>query len=126
MVGTSGDVRMRVLAFEDSYDIESLLREAGVNFSDVEFHQHWNTKDCFERIQEFEPDVLLLDHYIPPIKGLEVLKGLLDLVASGQLTRPENIIGISSSESANQDMKYAGADETVVKFRLPELEVWKK
>ncbi len=125
-MGTSGDVKMRVLAFEDSYDIEMLLREAGVNFSDIEFHQHWNTKDCYERIQEFEPDVLLLDHYIPPIKGLDVLKGLLDLVASGQLTRPENIIGISSSESANQDMKYAGADETVVKFRLPELEVWKK
>jgi CheY-like chemotaxis protein len=117
---------MRVLAFEDSYDIESLLREAGVNFSDVEFHQHWNTKDCFERIQEFKPDVLLLDHYIPPIKGLEVLKGLLNLVASGQLTRPENIIGISSSESANQDLMYAGADEVIVKFRLPELEVWKK
>ncbi|HJL64682.1 MAG TPA: hypothetical protein QGF70_03755 [Candidatus Thalassarchaeaceae archaeon] len=125
-MGTSGDVKMRVLAFEDSYDIEMLLREAGVNFSDIEFHQHWNTKDCYERIQEFEPDVLLLDHYIPPIKGLDVLKGLLDLVASGQLTRPENIIGISSSESANQDMMYAGADEVVVKFRLPDLEVWKK
>ena len=117
---------MRVLAFEDSYDIEALLREGNVDFSNVEFCQYWNTMDCFERIQEFEPDVLLLDHYIPPIKGLEVLKGLLDLVASGQLTRPENIIGISSSESANQDLMYAGADEVVVKFRLPELEVWKK
>ncbi len=125
-MGTSGDVSMRVLAFEDSYDIEALLREGNVDFSNVEFCQYWNTMDCFKRIQEFEPDVLLLDHYIPPIKGLEVLKGLLDLVASGQLTRPEAIIGISSSESANQDMMYAGADEVVVKFQLPELEVWRK
>ena len=125
-MGTSGDVIMRVLAFEDSYDIEALLREGNVDFSNVEFCQYWNTMDCFKRIQEFEPDVLLLDHYIPPIKGLEVLKGLLDLVASGQLTRPEAIIGISSSESANQDMMYAGADEVVVKFQLPELEVWRK
>ena len=125
-MGTSGDVSMRVLAFEDSYDIEALLREGNVDFSNVEFCQYWNTMDCFKRIQEFEPDVLLLDHYIPPIKGLEVLNGLLDLVASGQLTRPEAIIGISSSESANQDMMYAGADEVVVKFQLPELEVWRK
>ncbi len=125
-MGTSGDVIMRVLAFEDSYDIEALLREGNVDFADVEFCQYWNTMDCFKRIQEFEPDVLLLDHYIPPIKGLEVLNGLLDLVASGQLTRPEAIIGISSSESANQDMMYAGADEVVVKFQLPGLEVWRK
>ncbi len=117
---------MRVLAFEDSYDIEALLREGNVDFSNVEFCQYWNTMDCFKRIQEFEPDVLLLDHYITPIKGLDVLKGLLDLVASGQLTRPEAIIGISSSESANQDMMYAGADEVVVKFQLSELEVWRK
>ena len=31
MVGSSGDVSMRVLAFEDSYDIEKILVEGGVN-----------------------------------------------------------------------------------------------
>ncbi|MAU18588.1 MAG: hypothetical protein CMA24_03950, partial [Euryarchaeota archaeon] len=68
---------MRVLAFEDSYDITAILAEGGADLSGVELRQHWNTMDCFERIREFAPDVLLLDHYIPPTKGLDVLHGLL-------------------------------------------------
>ena len=40
MVGTAGDVRMRVLAFEDSYDIEKMLSEAGVDLQDYEFLQY--------------------------------------------------------------------------------------
>ena len=71
---------MRVLAFEDSYDIEKMLSEAGVDLQDYEFLQYRNTMDCFDRIDEFKPDLLLLDHYIPPTKGLEVLRGLLELV----------------------------------------------
>ena len=51
MVGSSGDVSMRVLAFEDSYDIEKILVEGGVDLSDWEILQYWNTMDCFERIE---------------------------------------------------------------------------
>ena len=60
---------MKVLAFEDSFDLAALLTEAGVDMSDIEFRQHWNTMDALDRIKEFEPDVLLLDHWIPPTKG---------------------------------------------------------
>ena len=42
---------MRVLAFEDSYDIEKILVEGGVDLSDWEILQYWNTMDCFERIE---------------------------------------------------------------------------
>ena len=80
---------MRVLAFEDSYDIEQMLSDAGVDLQDYEFLQYRNTMDCFDRIDEFKPDLLLLDHYIPPTKGLEVLRGLLELVAAGQMERPK-------------------------------------
>ena len=76
---------MRVLAFEDSYDIEKILVKGGVDLSDWELLQYWNTMDCFDRVEEFKPDLLLLDHYIPPIKGLEVLRGLLELVAANQI-----------------------------------------
>ncbi len=117
---------MRVLAFEDSYDIEALLREGGVDLTSVELRQHWNTMDCFERIREFVPDVLLLDHYIPPVKGDEVLRGLLELVAAGQIDRPRLILGISSSSEANEGFEYAGADGSIVKFRLAEHEVWSR
>ena len=125
MVGSSGDVSMRVLAFEDSYDIEKILVEGGVDLSDWELLQYWNTMDCFDRVEEFKPDLLLLDHYIPPIKGLEVLRGLLELVAADQIQRPRMILGISSSSAANQAMEYAGADGSIGKFQLANHEVWK-
>ena len=126
MVGTAGDVRMRVLAFEDSYDIEKMLSEAGVDLQDYEFLQYRNTMDCFDRIDEFKPDLLLLDHYIPPTQGLEVLRGLLELVAAGQMERPKLILGISSSSAANEAMEYAGADGSTPKFELANHEVWTK
>jgi len=125
LVGTSGDVSMRILAFEDSYDIEKILIEGGVDLSDWKLLQYWNTIDCFDRVEEFKPDLLLLDHYIPPIKGLEVLRGLLELVAADQIQRPRMILGISSSSAANQAMEYAGADGSIGKFQLANHEVWK-
>ena len=39
MVGSSGDVSMRVLAFEDSYNIEKILAEGGIDLSNCEFLQ---------------------------------------------------------------------------------------
>ena len=125
MVGTPGDVRMRVLVFEDSYDIEKILLEDGVDLSDWEILQYWNTMDCFERIENFQPDLLLLDHYIPPVKGLEVLRSLLELVAADQIQRPKLILGISSSSAANEAMESAGADGSIGKFQLAKHEVWK-
>ena len=124
-MGTSGDVSMRVLAFEDSYDIEKILVEGGVDLSDWEILQHWNTMDCFERIENFQPDLLLLDHYIPPVKGLEVLRSLLELVSSDKIQRPKLILGISSSSAANEAMESAGADGSIGKFQLANHEVWR-
>ena len=124
MVGSSGDVSMRVLAFEDSYDIEKILVEGGVDLIDWEIVQYWNTMDCFERIENFQPDLLLLDHYIPPVKGLEVLRSLLELVSSKKIQRPKLILGISSSSAANQAMESAGADGSIAKFQLANHEVW--
>ena len=73
----------------------------------------------------FQPDLLLLDHYIPPVKGLEVLRGLLELVSSDKIQRPKLILGISSSSAANEAMEYAGADGSIGKFQLANHEVWK-
>ena len=125
LVGSSGDVSMRVLAFEDSYDIEKILLEDGVDLSNWEILQYWNTMDCFDRVEEFKPDLLLLDHYIPPKKGLEVLRGLLELVAAEQIQRPKLILGISSSSAANEAMESAGADGSIGKFQLANHEVWR-
>ena len=68
---------MKVLAFEDSVDIEALLISGGVDLENIDFKQHWDSQNYLERISEYSPDILMLDHYMPPTRGLDVLKGLL-------------------------------------------------
>ena len=113
---------MRVLAFEDHYDIESLLTAGGVEISELEIEQYWNSSEALKHIQRFAPDVLLLDHYMPPETGLQVLESLL----SSDVNRPQTIIAMSSEASRNKDMVMLGADLGVVKFHLADLEIWPK
>jgi len=68
----------------------------------------------------FSPDILMLDHYMPPKRGLDVLKGLL----ASEVQRPRTIVAMSSASMANNAMLNAGADIGIVKFNVPELELW--
>ena len=67
---------MRVLAFEDHYDIEAILDAGGVQTDDLVIEQRWNSSDALDWIRRFTPDVLLLDHFRPPKTGYEVLNAL--------------------------------------------------
>ena len=111
---------MRVLAFEDSVDIEALLISGGISFTDIEFKQYFESSNYLEKISLFDPDVLLLDHFMPPTKGLDLLKGLLD----SNIKRPDIIVGMSSSSMANNAMLNVGADFGITKFDLSKLEIW--
>lgn len=113
---------MRVLAFEDHYDIESILTDGGVKVSELVIKQYWNSNEALNHIQEFTPNVLLLDHYMPPETGLQVLKSLL----SSDVNRPQTIVAMSSEMGRNKDMVLLGADLGVVKFQLADLEIWPK
>ena len=62
---------MKVLAFEDSVDIEALLISGGIDLSGFEFKQYWDSQNYLGRIAELSPDILMLDHYMPPTRGLE-------------------------------------------------------
>ena len=115
---------MRVLAFEDGADIALLLCEGGVEFNALTFEQHWNTNDAIAVIRTFAPDVLLLDHYIPPIQGLDVLRAVNLAVASVEILRPETIVGISSMAAANQKMLDEGANFGIIKSALATLPIW--
>jgi len=46
---------MRVLAFEDSYDIEALLKAGNVDTSQITIEQKWNSKDAVTVINDFSP-----------------------------------------------------------------------
>jgi DNA-binding response OmpR family regulator len=111
---------MRVLAFEDHYDIEALLTAGGVNMEGITIEQRWNSSNALEWIQDFAPDVLLLDHYMPPLSGFQVLEALLN----SEVKRPSTVIAMSSATDKNRAMVARGADLGVVKFDLAELEIW--
>ena len=111
---------MRVLAFEDHYDIEAMLAAGGVNTDALVIEQRWNSTDAVERIRAFAPDVLLLDHYMPPLSGHQVLSALL----SSDVSRPTIVVAMSSDPIKNDAMVALGADIGVVKFDLAGLALW--
>mgnify|MGYP001266524395 CR=1 FL=1 len=115
---------MRVLAFEDSYDIEALLRAGNIDTNRFTIEQQWDSKEAIGKIKEFKPDILLLDHFMPPTKGLDLLKVIIKAVEDDDLVRPQTIIGISSAGFANQAMVSAGADNAITKFDIATLEIW--
>ena len=112
---------MRVLAFEDHYDIQAMLTAGGVNTDALVIEQRWNSTDAVERIRAFAPDVLLLDHYMPPMNGYQVLEALL----RSDVQRPSTVIAMSSASAKNDAMVRLGADRGVVKFDLATLDVWR-
>lgn len=119
-----GEGKMKVLAFEDGYDIEALLVSGSIDMTNIEFVQYWTSTDFLEKIKQFSPDVLLLDHFMPPTRGYDVLVALNDAVKRGEDKRPNKIIAMSSEQRANDKMLSIGADEGIIKFDLPSLEFW--
>ena len=119
-----GESKMKVLAFEDGYDIEALLVSGSIDMTNIEFVQYWTSTDFLEKIKQFSPDVLLLDHFMPPTRGYDVLVALNDAVKRGEDKRPNKIIAMSSEQRANDKMLSIGADEGIIKFDLPSLEFW--
>ena len=113
---------MRVLAFEDHYDIEAMLTAGGVNTIGMVIAQRWNSEEALKHIADFAPDVLLLDHFMPPKSGHEVLEALLN----SEVPRPTTIVANSSAPSKNEAMVNTGADAGVVKFDLATLKLWPK
>ena len=115
---------MRVLAFEDHVDIEALLISASINMAELTFEQRWNSEDALQHIARVRPDVLLLDHYMPPMTGLEVLNALLQAVDAGHMARPGTVVAMSSEPSCNDAMLTRGADHGIVKPRVVTLDFW--
>ena len=111
---------MRVLAFEDHYDIEAMLTAGGVDTEALVIEQRWSSTDALNHIRRFQPNVLLLDHYMPPQSGYHVLS---DLLAS-DAPRPTIVVAMSSDPAKNDAMVRLGADIGVVKFDLVGLDLW--
>jgi len=116
---------MKVLAFEDGFDISALLISGGVDLSGVNLVQKWDSSEHQMHIAEFKPDVLLLDHFMPPFTGLQVLQQLNIDVAAGA-KRPDVVVAMSSDSRMNEQMIRFGADVAIIKFQLASLEIWSR
>jgi CheY-like chemotaxis protein len=116
---------MKVLAFEDTYDIAVILESQGIDMGKIDFQQKWNSQSAVETIATFEPDVLLLDHFMPPYTGLEVLRELNFGIQSDDIARPRLIVAMSSDERKNELMLKEGADVGTSKFEVPYLSVFR-
>ena len=79
--------------------------------------QRWNSLDALTHIEAF---VLLLDHFLPPTTGREVLETLM----VADVPRPATVVAMSSEAGMNEAMVRLGADVGVVKFELANLSVW--
>ena len=117
-------ISMRILVFEDTYDILEMVTNFDINFDNFEIKQYWDTNNSTTRIKEYSPDVLLLDYYINPINGLQVLQELNLAVSKNQIERPSKVIGISSSSTANSRFLQFGTDNSIIKFELDKLDIW--
>eukprot|EP00241_Pyramimonas_parkeae_P022545 CAMPEP_0114326318 /NCGR_PEP_ID=MMETSP0059-20121206/29656_1 /TAXON_ID=36894 /ORGANISM="Pyramimonas parkeae, Strain CCMP726" /LENGTH=185 /DNA_ID=CAMNT_0001455275 /DNA_START=69 /DNA_END=626 /DNA_ORIENTATION=- len=122
---TSGNFRPSVLAFEDTYDIEYILKGGGVDLDHMQFVQRWTTDNAVADIREYKPDVLLLDFYIPPYTGLEVLTALNKAVKKGELKRPTFVIGMSSVNYCNRQLVDHGADAGFLKWDVTDWKGWR-
>jgi hypothetical protein len=67
----------------------------------------------------------MLDHYIPPLNGLQVLQAINAAVRSGDLQeRPAFVLGMSSVQRCNDKMLAAGADAAFIKWEAPAWAGW--
>ena len=119
-----GEGKMKVLAFEDGYDIEALLVSGSVDMAKIDFLQHWNSNDFLNVMKQFSPEILLLDHFMPPTKGYDLLVALNDAVKRKEIQRPNKVVAMSSDRQANNKMLSIGADEGIIKFDLASLGLW--
>lgn len=129
MVGTTANSstmksKLKVMAFEDGYDIEAILISGGIELTEVDFIQHWDTSKALDQIREFQPNILLLDFYIPPKNGLEILLETTKLSDSGEITKPDIIVAMSSAMSKNEAMLSNGADYGILKWDIAKLPIW--
>jgi len=117
---------IHVLAFEDGYDIKSILSSGlGETYERIQLEQEWTSEDFLEKIERFKPDVLLLDFYMPPHTGLVVLKKLNEAVQEGRIERPKFVLGMSSEALCNNQLTSEGADAAFEKWKIGSWEGWR-
>ncbi|HSX20431.1 MAG TPA: diguanylate cyclase [Gammaproteobacteria bacterium] len=106
------DVSYKVLIIDDdkisSAYCSTILEHAGIQVSSID-----NPEKVFEQIINFDPDVILLDMYMPSISGVE----MASIIRQHQNFSSIPIIIMSGETDINKQfkMRSAGADDFILK-----------
>jgi DNA-binding response OmpR family regulator len=94
----------KILIFDDEEDIleitELMLKK------DYDVHTEASLEDPVHMVQSIEPDLILMDLYIPPIGGEKAVK----LLKENENTKNVKIILFSASDDVRELTNKSGAD----------------
>jgi CheY-like chemotaxis protein len=107
----------RILIFDDDPDILELcsviLRVKG-----HETHGCTTTRNILKKVEDFNPDVILMDNWIPETGGVEATKQIKNSAVFGRIP----VIFFSASNDVKEYADKAGADHVIQKpFDITEL-----
>ncbi|KQT35707.1 response regulator receiver protein [Chryseobacterium sp. Leaf405] len=110
--------KKKILVFDDEKAILDVFTIIfGENGYEVEISE--TSHDIIERVADFQPDLILMDNWIPNIGGIEALK----LLKENEDFRNIPVIYISANSDINSLAKKAQADDYIAKpFDLAALE----
>jgi len=110
--------RKKILIFDDDkviLEVISIIFEEGGY--DVEISE--TSHDIIQKVSQFQPDVILMDNWIPDIGGIEAVK----LLRNHDKFKDIPVIYISANSDINFLAKKAQADDYIAKpFELENLE----
>lgn len=102
-----------ILCIDDNKDIQELI-EIGLSMSsDLEFRACSSGADAFEIIEDWHPDLILLDIVMPHMSGIEILKKMKGM--SALETVPVVIITARAAEWQIEDYISLGAQSVIKK-----------
>jgi CheY-like chemotaxis protein len=110
--------KKKILVFDDEKAILDVFTIIfGENGYEVEISE--TSHDIIERVKDFQPDLILMDNWIPNIGGIEALKLLKENEDFSNIP----VIYISANSDINSLAKKAQADDYIAKpFDLTALE----
>jgi len=105
-------MKTTLLIGEDEPHLEEILKYVAQK-TGLEYYTKSNGHDVLDKARSLQPDIMLLDIYMPKMNGIEVCKALKTDTATNQIYIV--MITASSKREDEQDAMKAGANEFIRK-----------
>lgn len=100
----------KILAVDDDLFILDALTEL-LKYSGYDVESTPNGEDVFKKIDEYVPDLILLDVMLAGLDGREICRK----IKNNELTKNIPVIMVSATPAVNQTIKDFGANDFVAK-----------